>query len=278
MKENPSFGKEKNPKIQQTTFSASFAMWRARKRGEGGEKLRVPCEREMPQVKWCSHPHPGQAAEQRRRAAKQEFGKTNSSNSHHCCWRGTPGKVPSSFPANSTAPLGIPMFSSSLLVVFDGKKSGKTSLAAPGERRRDTMCWLRSCCPLSHWNAPPAPKVSPNTSPSIAGLAATLVVGPGLAMRAAAWCPCEQHVVWIRGSHKTETQWEPEHRARTGEPRQEPAHNVHAASPGSTVHCMHVCTPHWGMSTPAWVWARKEEGKSPCCDVPSSLSAGTRWL
>ena len=58
---------KKNLKIQQAMFSASFAMRRARKRGEGGEKLRVPCEREMPQVERRSRP--GRAAEQRRRAA-----------------------------------------------------------------------------------------------------------------------------------------------------------------------------------------------------------------
>lgn len=65
--QNASDKKKRKKKIQQAIFSGSFAMWRARKNGEGGEKLGVPCEREMPQVE--RHSHPGQAAEQRRRAA-----------------------------------------------------------------------------------------------------------------------------------------------------------------------------------------------------------------
>lgn len=117
----------------------SFLKWRARKRGDGGGKLQVPRESEMSQAEWF-HILPGLMREEEESSAevKQEFGKTNSSNSHGSA-AGEKfqrlldlSKGSSSSPTNSTTRHGIRTSGSFLLVVFYERRR-KTFLAALGE-------------------------------------------------------------------------------------------------------------------------------------------------
>lgn len=166
---------------------------------------------------------PGCSAEEERSPEiKQEFGKTNSSNSHHAA-AGEKSVSPgaghgSLLPplANSTAPLGICTSLNFLLVAFYERKRRKASLAALGEQRQDKMCWLQELLPLVtpenrlavlDWLLQPQnmiPSTHGRCCPAF-GLAEELLMGLvpaklSLLMRAAARCPSEEHIFGIKGS------------------------------------------------------------------------------
>lgn len=124
---------------KKSMFSSSFPKWRARKRGDGGGKLQALRESEMSQAEWL-HILSGLMREEEESGpeVKQEFGKTNSSNSHGSA-AGEKfqrlldlSKSPSSSPTNCTTPHGIRTSGSFLLVVFYERRR-KTFLAALGE-------------------------------------------------------------------------------------------------------------------------------------------------
>lgn len=123
------------------------------------------------------------------------------------------------------------------------------------ESRGGTKCaGCGSCCPLSHWKTgwlcqrgSSSPK---NVIPSTHGrccLAKELLVGPApaklsLLVTAVIRCPSEEHILGIRGSHKSKMYQNPSESWRTvGETSTEPAHNVHAMSLGTAILHTRVC-------------------------------------